>query len=166
MSRAHLTSSKETEPERAPSPDRLLPQTYQPTHMRDMSDASSVYSNLKRTSTHQSSDSTDSSYNFSFPEDSNRNSSALGSTTAQSGQPSASSSLAVPGSTTSNQTNDPRLSEFYDAYYRHSTMGPPNGEGPKRPTQLNLTQETIVEVESPLPSPNPQTSLLQPGWAM
>jgi hypothetical protein len=114
-------------------------------------------------STHKSSDSTDSSYNFSFPQHATRNSVALSARKEE--EPSAPGSLA-PSSARGHQANDPRFSEFYDAYYRNSQLGPISStDGSKRPNQLNLAQETIAEVDSPLPSPNPQT-LKPPGVAL
>lgn len=139
----------------------LQPQTYQPTHQRDVSDASSVYDSENRASKHLSNGS---AYNFSFPENSNRNSVALNtvkeeaSSKEQSRRPSVSNSLLAPSSTTSNQTHETRLSEFYDAYYRHSQIGVASTEPTKRPNQLNFTHPTIVEVPSPLASPNPRMS--------
>lgn len=167
----HIKSSpdlaKESEPEQ-PEPIRLQPHAYQPTHQRYRSDASSVYSqNRMSTHQHKHSNSTDISYNYSFPEHSSRNSLALSAPKEHSRRPSAASSLLAPGSTTSNQTNDPRFSEFYDSYYRHSQLGVASKmEAPKRPKDLNMTQPTIVEVPSPIPSPNPQASLAQPGRAL
>ena len=97
---------------------RLQPQTYQPNHQRDGSDASSVYS-AHRMSTHQhkNSSSTDMSFNYSYPENSNRNSASLNPPSKDSSRrPSDSSSLLAPGSAASNdKTHDPRFSEFYDA---------------------------------------------------
>ena len=136
-----------------------------------MSAASSVYSQ-NRVSVHQhkASNSTDLSYNYSFPEHSNRNSTNLAtSSSEESRRPSASSSLLAPGSSASkeSQPNDPRFSEFYDAYYRHSQLGTATkAEAPRRPQHMDLSQMTIVEVPSPLPSPNPSTGLMQPGMAM
>lgn len=171
------------EPERPSSPIRLQPSTYQPyqpyqappsksNHQRDESDTS-TYSNQNRASTHQhnKSNSTDFSYNYSFPDNSNRNSAALTvSTKEPSRRPSASSSLNVPGASQNGaaQPQDPRLSEFYDAYYRHSQLVAPSKDSSKRPNQLNLTEPTIEEVPSPLPSPSPNAPLMQhhPGMAM
>lgn len=120
----------------------------------------------KRTSTHQAEHQRNSSvgsyYNYSFPENSDRNSTSL-----STGKESVSSSLLAPGSSHSNQTNDPRLSEFYDAYYRHSQLNPvQKAEAVKRPNQLNLAQPTIVEVPSPLASPQPGATGSQPGMAL
>lgn len=116
-------------------------------------------------STHKSSESTDSNYNFSFPKNSNRNSVAAGATKEE--ETIVASSMLAPSSARSGQTNDPRFSEFYDAYYRKSQLGPISGtDGAKRSNQLNITQDTIAEVDSPLPSPNPQTSSKAPGVAM
>ncbi|KAF2187396.1 hypothetical protein K469DRAFT_705084 [Zopfia rhizophila CBS 207.26] len=133
-----------------------------------MSDASSVYSD-KRMSTHRHKRSNSSgssfSYNYSFPENSTRNSVALStSTKEQSRRPSASSSLHPASSTQSNGTSDPRFSEFYDAYYRHSQLGVAQRTDVKRPNQLNLTQPTIIEVPSPMASPMPQSN--KPGMAL
>jgi hypothetical protein len=136
-----------------------------------MSTASSVYSqNRVSVYQHKASDSTDSSYNYSFPEHSNRNSTALATSPSEENRtPSANSSLLAPGSAASkeSQSNDPRFSEFYDSYYRHSQLGTvTKAEVPRRPGQIDLSQTTIVEVPSPLPSPNPSTRLMQPGMAM
>lgn len=118
---------------------------------------------------HKKSNSTDLSYNYSFPTTSGRNSATLTvSTKEPSRRPSASSSLNVPGSSQqqNGQPSDPRLSEFYDAYYRQSQLIAPSKEPSKRPNQLDLSQ--IEEVPSPLPSPNPTVPLMQqhPGTAM
>lgn len=134
-----------------------------------MSDASSVYSSHNRMSTrmstHMSNNSTDSSYNFSLPKHANRNSVALSAT--KEGEPNAAGSLLAPSLARGSQTNDPRFSEFYEAYYRNSQLGPISStDGAKRPNQLNIAQDTIAEVESPLPSPNPQTWSKPPGVAM
>jgi len=159
---------EESQPERPPSPVRLLPQTYQPTqtsaHTRERSDASSIYSSHNRMSTHKASDSTDSSYNFSLPKHANRNSVALSAMKKE--EPSAAGTLLVLSSANGNQVNDPRSSEFYDAYYRQSQLGPISTDGAKRPNQLTLAQDTIAEAESPLPSPNPRMSTKPPGVAM
>lgn len=122
---------------------------------------------MNRNSTHQPSNSTDSTYNFSFPENSSRNSVTLSSSKDDSRRPSASSSLLAPGSaSTTNQQSDPRFSEFYDAYYRNSMLPPAaSTDASKRPGNLNL-QETITEVDTPLPSPNPNTPFIQPGAAI
>lgn len=166
ISRALLTFCKDPEPERPSSPVRLLPQTYQPAHQRVISDSSSVYGDQNRASMHRASSSMESAYNFSFPGNSNRNSVTQQSMKEQGRRPSASSSFLAPESTTSSQTAEPRLSEFYDAYYRHSQLGVATStDAPRRPNMLNLTQPTIVEVPSPQPSPNPRTSVHQPGVA-
>lgn len=47
---------------------------------------------------------------------------------------------------------DARLSEFYEAYYRQSQVLGPNDPKPVAPS---ARQETIMEVESPMPSPAP-----------
>lgn len=158
------------QPERPSSPVRLLPQAYQPeNHKRDASDASSLYSNHYKTNTHQhkSSNSSDLSYNNPFLDNLNRNSSSLGTSKEHSRQLSVSNSLLNPGTTAGKENSDPRLSEFYDAYYRHSQLGVASkAEAPKRPAQINVTQPTIAEVPSPLPSPNPSTSLVQSGVAL
>lgn len=154
--------------ERPASPVRLLPRTYEPSHQRDISGASSVYSD-KRTSAyqHERTNSTGSYYNYSFPENSSRNSVALTGSKEPSRRPSQSSSLLAPASMNSTQTNDPRFSEFYDAYYRHSQLNPGQKlDAPKRPNPLNITQPTIVEVPSPLPSPLPPRSADRPGTAL
>jgi hypothetical protein len=117
-------------------------------------------------STHKSTNSTD-SYNFSFPQHSDRNSAMLSSVNEESDRSRVSSSFLAPSSAKGNQTNDPRFSEFYDAYYRNSQIGPvSSADGAKRPNQLDLTQETIAEVDSPLPSPNPHATSNEAGKAV
>jgi hypothetical protein len=127
-----------------------------------MSDASSVYE-MNRASMHQSTSSTES---FSFLENTRRNSGGVsnaGSLSSSNTQNNRQSTFLSAG-----KTNDPRLSEFYDAYYRQSQLitSTSNADTQKRPNQLNLAQETIVEVESPLPSPNPSSRLMGPGSAL
>lgn len=147
----------------ASSQTQLQPTTYQPSHERKTSSASSTYSQENQTSQHQRSGSdsqaSSSSYNYSFPGYSTRNSTAASPAASreQSRRPSASSSLR-PGSIIAGggSTSDPRFSEFYDAYYRHSQLNvAQKAEAPKRPAQLQLTQPTIVEVPTPLSSPAP-----------
>ncbi|KAF1961975.1 hypothetical protein CC80DRAFT_543344 [Byssothecium circinans] len=157
-------------------PVLILPATtYEPSHKRDESDASSVYSD-KRNSTyqfpapafastsasHQRTTSTG-SYNYSFPGSSDRNSVALGVASKEGGrrQSSANSSLLAPGSTHSKDSNDPRFSDFYDAYYRNSHLVK---DAPRRPDPIN-TEPTIVEVPTPLASPAPRGNN-QPGMAL
>ncbi|KAF2793909.1 hypothetical protein K505DRAFT_361588 [Melanomma pulvis-pyrius CBS 109.77] len=159
------------EPTQPSSSVLLQPQAYQPTHQRDMSNASSVYSENRMSTLEQRnrSDSAESgySYSYNFPETSNRNS--IMQPKEQPGhRKSVSSSLLDPnGSATSNQSNDPRFSEFYDAYYRHSQLGPASkADASKRPNQLNLSDQTIVEVPTPLASPAVHPSHHQPGFAM
>lgn len=158
--------SKQPKPEfeRPSSPVRLQPQAYQPqpTHQRDASDASSVYSNANRLSTWQQQrmSTIDYSLNNTASSNADQYDGGLSASSAEdSRRPN--SSLNVPG-----KPHDPRLSEFYDAYYRQSQLGLPSKDG-KRPNQLDLAQDTIAEVESPLPSPNPHAPLMQhPGTAM
>jgi hypothetical protein len=124
-----------------------------------MSNASSVYSENRMSSMdpqRKRADTADSSYseNYNYAGTSNRMSMA---------QPS--SSLQPGGSTNNQQSNDPRFSEFYDAYYRHSQLMPSSkNEVPKRPGQLDLSEETIAEVPTPLASPAAPHH--QPGSAM
>ncbi|KAF2634613.1 hypothetical protein P280DRAFT_235008 [Massarina eburnea CBS 473.64] len=134
-------------------PVLILPTTtYEPTHKRDQSGASSVYSE-KRSSTYQ--------HEGPNPTGSNRNSVALGATSTETKrQSSANSSLLTPGSTNGKDYNDPRFSEFYDAYYRNSQL---IKDGPKRPEHIH-TEATIAEVPTPLSSPAPPGH--QPGVAM
>ena len=47
-------------------------------------------------------------------------------------------------------SQDPRLSEFYESYYRNSQVGLPQVV---EPTHLTNRQSTIIEVETPMPSP-------------
>jgi hypothetical protein len=152
--RAILTFSQEQ-----PTPNILLqPQSYQPAHQRDMSNASSVYSENRMSTLdpqRKRSDTADSSYsdNYNYAGTSNRTS---------MGQQS--SSLQPNGSTNNQQSNDPRFSEFYDAYYRQSQLLPSKNEAPKRPGQLDLSDQTIAEVPTPLASP--AVPHHQPGSAM
>jgi hypothetical protein len=46
-----------------------------------------------------------------------------------------------------------RLSEFYDAYYRHSQMAPDAPVAPADGNRLVARHSTIVEVDTPLASP-------------
>jgi len=97
------------------SPILLLPKAYQPSHQRDDSDASSVYSN-RRTSVykpqHGSSDSIESMT------DSKRKSITIA---ANVDDVQRKSQLFAPSSSTDKKA-DPRFSEFYDSYFRHSMV--------------------------------------------
>jgi len=133
-----------------------------------MSNASSIYSENRMSTLGNQRNRSDSEssfgYNYSSAEASARNS------VLQPGhRKSISSSMLDPSSASGNsgQSHDPRFSEFYDAYYRHSqlvTSSKP--ETSKRPGQLNLTDETIEEVPTPLASPAVPHSHHQPGFAM
>ena len=160
---------------RPSSPVHLQPTIYQPSHRRDLSSASSTYSLENETPQHQlsRSDSQNSSYNHSFPNRSTRNSTAASPSASreQSRRPSADSSLRPASINTSGgSSSDPRFSEFYDAYYRHSQLNVTQKvEATKRPMQLHLTQPAIVEMPSPLPSPAPprlSSASYQPGRAL
>jgi hypothetical protein len=124
----------------------LLPQAYQPVHQRDTSGSrTGIYSD-KRNSTikakHERTTSTGSRYNFSFPENSARN------CKESPYNPVSMSSLAPPSS--KDRANDPRFSEFYEAYFRNSQLSP----GLKFDTSVESpTQPTITGIPSPLPSP-------------
>jgi hypothetical protein len=145
--------------------------THQPTHQRDISNASSVYSE-NRMSAHdpqrKRSDTAESAYSYSynFHETSDRNSLSQPSNEKDGQRKSVSSSLLHPnGSTSSNQSSDPRFSEFYDSYYRQSQLlTSSKNDGQKRPGQLDLSDQTIVEVPTPLASP--AVPHHQPGFAM
>jgi hypothetical protein len=150
-----LTCLDPNEPNRPGSQVILQPLTYQPTHRRDESDASSVYTD-KRTSTYHYRSASNDSINYSLPYQPSRTSTAY--PTNEQGRLSVSSSLQAPGSA-QGSTTESRLSEFYDAYYRQSTLFvPPKTEG-KRPNQLTLAPPTIVEVPTPdgSPMPTPQS---------
>ncbi|KAF1942806.1 hypothetical protein EJ02DRAFT_157013 [Clathrospora elynae] len=155
---------------------QIQPTAYSPTttqhrqHNRDESDASSRYSGggNNRHSTFQayqafqthedrstsaaSKASTESyNYNLSSSDGSGRTSVLLSSDKASSdteSRPSHVSALLVPGQLAA---KDARLSEFYDAYYRNSQIGVPMPVGGE--TKPVERQSTIVEVDSPLPSP-------------
>ncbi|PVI06406.1 hypothetical protein DM02DRAFT_609981 [Periconia macrospinosa] len=101
----------------------LPPTTSEPSHQRDPSDGSSIYS-VKRNSKHMSMNNRQSVANGSFlaPISSNDN---------------------------SKDVNDPRFSEFYDAYFRNSQF---LKDAPKRPDLLS-TEPAIAEDESPLSLP-------------
>jgi hypothetical protein len=138
------------------------PETREPTHLRDASEDSElgISAYLARHERTMSTGS-DSVYNFSFPEHSSRNSGLLAPKDEQTDRPS---SLLVPEG--SNDRNDPRFSEFYDAYFRQSHLiTGQKSDTSKRPQQINTTQPTIEEVESPLPSPQPPQSNSRPGTA-
>ncbi|KAF2875225.1 hypothetical protein BDV95DRAFT_311417 [Massariosphaeria phaeospora] len=159
--RTRAGQSNDVNPEQPSSSYRLQPRIYQPTHQRDTSNASSVYSD-KRKSQHYEPNNPSISYDYPFPEVSNGNSASLAANKEASAPASISSTLHPPGSSTSEQTHDSRLSEFYEAYYRHSQYANVlSSDASMRPTIANATQPTIVEVPSPLPSPKPQ-----PGMAM
>jgi len=146
----------------------LQPQSYQPSHQRDMSNASSIYSENRMSTLGNQRNRSDSessfSYNYTSPDTSNRNS------ISQAGhRKSLSNTMLDPSSASasSGQGHDPRFSEFYDAYYRHSqlvTSAKPDAS--KRPNQLNLSDQTIVEVPTPLASPAVPMAHHQPGFAM
>lgn len=146
----------------------MPPSTYAPTshlHAREGSDASSVYSAGNRLSTFQayqayqkqtdrsaSAASTETyGYNFSLSNDSNRTSMIHPSSTStgqvdEGHRPSEPTGLLMPTA----DGKESRLSEFYDVYYRNSVIPPHGGEIKK--TVIDR-QSTILEVDSPMPSP-------------
>lgn len=63
----------------------------------------------------------------------------------------ANSFLAPTSQTGQSQGSDPRLSEFYEAYYRNSHIGPAQSNDTRN--QAVDRQSTIMEVESPPRSP-------------
>jgi hypothetical protein len=130
----------------------LLPKTYQPAHQRDTSKSSSIYSE-KRTSTVQSNH----ERNFSLPENAQRNSTML----KASKEPVATSSSALAPLPSHDATNDPRFSEFYDAYFRNSQLN--FGLRFDAPGHNRVDPPpAITEVPSRLPSPQPPA----PGMAV
>jgi hypothetical protein len=168
---------QDNEPAQPSSGPHLQPQTYAPNHQRDGSDASSIYSSGNRLSTYQTyqayqkhadrsaSAASSESNHFSSTDESNRTSVVLSTEKEAERRPSQSSSLLPPGPSSSLQPGgnekDYRVSEFYDAYYRNSQIGPAQTVEAKRPVDR---QSTIMEVESPMPSPLfPKTQ--QPGAA-
>jgi len=70
-----------------------------------------------------------------------------------------SSNLLAPGQ----QGQDARLSEFYEAYYRNSHLGPAQPVDAK--TQFADRQSTIMEVDTPMASPMFPPSSQRPGSA-
>ncbi|KAF1847596.1 uncharacterized protein K460DRAFT_363662 [Cucurbitaria berberidis CBS 394.84] len=165
------------EPAQSSSAPHLQPRSHAPTHKRDESDASSLYSNGNRLSTYQayqayqkdadrsaSAASTESyNYNFSSTDESGRTSVALPNDKDGERRPSQSSSLLAPGLMPNGQSSnqDSRLSEFYDAYYRNSQIV---SAQPVEMKRIVDRKSTIMEVDSPMPSPLfPKTQ--QPGAA-
>lgn len=102
------------------------------THQRDGSDASSVYSDTRHSAyqayqQYQSLDRSNSSASIKTPR-------------------APSHLLDLP----EGAVKEARLSEFYDAYYRQSQI-----LGPDLKPVVVDRQDTIIEVDSPLPSPAP-----------
>ncbi|KAJ4363435.1 hypothetical protein N0V83_009728 [Neocucurbitaria cava] len=143
------------------APQKQL-QSYAPTHKRDESEASSIYSNGNRLSTYQAyqayqkgadrstSAASSESYNYGFSstDESGHTSVVLSGDKESEGRPSLSSSHLAPGGQAG--PKDARLSEFYDAYYRNSQIVSAQPVEMKRPVDR---KSTIIEVDSPMPSP-------------
>ena len=161
-----LTFSQDNEPEQSPTVPhiQLQPRVYSPSHERDGSDASSIYSSGNRLSTFQAyqayhndadkkdthrsaSAASDGTYDLPSADRSDRTSVLAASTDKDVGQRPKSSNLLAPGP----GGKDTRLSEFYEAYYRNSTLGPAQPVVPKK--QAMDRQSTIMEVDSPMASP-------------
>jgi hypothetical protein len=151
---------------------------YSPSHERDGSDASSIYSGGNRLSTFQAyqayqkeankkdtdrlyrsaSAASSETYNLSSTDGSGRTSILAVST--DNDQRPKSSNLLAPGP----GGKDTRLSEFYEAYYRNSTLGPAQPVDSSK--QATNRQSTILEVDSPMASPMfPMPKTQQPGAA-
>lgn len=142
----------------------LLPRTYDPTHRRQSSDASSVYSQ-RQTSSAKSTKSTKSAHsrNFSLPSNA-RNSIVAPSMHSEESwlPPLPSSTLVVLPSQplpSTDAANDPRFSAFYEAYFRNSRLNEglqfdPHVQG------LGISQASAEEVtEDPPESPKPGMAL-------
>ncbi|KAH9866503.1 hypothetical protein J1614_008193 [Plenodomus biglobosus] len=146
---------------------QLQPRTYAPSHQRDASDASSVYSNGYRLSTFQAyqayqkqgdgsaSATSNDTYSNSSTDHSGHKSVMLSTENDGERRSSQSNSNAqlAPTSTSLLQPgvpNDSRLSEFYEAYYRHSHIAPAHTVDANPDF---ARQSTIMEVDSPVPSP-------------
>jgi len=153
-SKLTLTGNDADAQPRPTSPVKLLPLTYTPTHGREASE-SSVYSERRWTYQRNRSASTDSntSLNYSLPHYTSQSTSAP---TKEQRRLSTSSYLQAPASASSNAES--RLSDFYDAYYRQSTLVVAQKGDGKRPNQLSLAPPTIVEVPTPVGSPMPPQS--------
>jgi hypothetical protein len=161
-----LTFSQDNEPEQSPTIPhiQLQPRVYSPSHERDRSDASSIYSSGNRLSTfqayqayHEDADKKDTdrsasaasgvTYGLSSTDGSGRTSILAQSTDNNVNQRPKSSNLLAPGP----GGKDTRLSEFYEAYYRNSTLGPAQAVDTKK--QAMDRQSAIMEVDSPMASP-------------
>ena len=117
-------------PEPLSAPVMLLPQTYRPVHQRDTSDSSSIYSEKRS----------------SRVEPRHERDSLVLPLSQKPSQPAASNATLAP-LPTHDAANDPRFSEFYDAYFRNSQLNfglKLDGSGPSRPDQ----QPTIMEIPS------------------
>ncbi|KAL6705464.1 hypothetical protein ACN47E_006729 [Coniothyrium glycines] len=159
------------EPEQSSSAAGVPPKVHALNHQRDGSDASSIYSSGNRLSTFQayqayqkqadrsaSATSSESyNYNFSSSDRSNRTSTIISN---EDRRPSQASSSLAPGSSQPGG-QDARFSDFYDVYYRNSVV-PPQGMDVKK--TVIERQSTIIEVDSPMPSPLVPKSH-QPGAA-
>ncbi|KAH6877681.1 hypothetical protein BKA58DRAFT_80328 [Alternaria rosae] len=148
----------------APQP-QLQARTYSPHHERDASDASSIYSSGNRLSTFQAyqayqeaAQKKDSHNQVLQKHKAGRSASAastvesghtsiLASTDDETERRPQSSNLLAPGQ----QGQDSRLSEFYEAYYRNSHLGPAQPVEDKK--QFADRQSTIMEVDTPMASP-------------
>ncbi|KAF1830886.1 hypothetical protein BDW02DRAFT_591533 [Decorospora gaudefroyi] len=176
----HQANSEPAQLSSSESQIRLQPRTYSPSHQRDGSDASSIYSGGDRLSTFQtyhayhkdankkaahpslstaSKTSTESrNYDFASANEPSRASVMAPQVKDGEQRPSLSNNHLAPAQATNKDT---RLSEFYEAYYRNSHIGPAQPVDAKRPLDR---KSTIEEVDSPMPSPLfPKTQ--QPGAA-
>ncbi|KAF2845520.1 hypothetical protein T440DRAFT_522540 [Plenodomus tracheiphilus IPT5] len=168
--------NNELAPSSAP---QLEPRTYAPSHQRDASDASSIYSNGNRLSTFQAyqayqkqadrsaSAASNDSNNYSSTDHSGHTSVILSTEKDGERRPSQSSASSHLAPTSSSATlqpgapNDSRLSEFYEAYYRNSQIAPSLAADSK---PVFDRRSTIIEVDSPMPSPL-FPKMQQPGAA-
>ena len=147
-----------------PSPFSSAAQTYKPSHTRDASDASSIYSHGNRLSTFQAYQAYQlhavRSFSPEVSDESGRPSMVL-TVDKEAGHESGHlSSFLLPAIPTGDK--DSRLSDSHDPYYRNSHLGLSQPADSKRPVDK---QSTIMEVDMPLASPMfPQSN--QPGAAL
>ncbi|KAF3044245.1 hypothetical protein E8E11_007599 [Didymella keratinophila] len=135
---SNTPSIRVEEPDSEPKAPQSKSDAPTSTHQRDGSDASSVYSDARH-SAYQS------YQNFQALDRSN-------STASVKAPRAPSHLLELPDGA----VKEARLSEFYDAYYRQSQLLANDGK-----TNFVDRQSTILEVESPLPSPLPNKTFGQ-----
>jgi hypothetical protein len=159
-----------TEPSQSSSAPTPKTHLDAPAHKRIESDASSTYSQnrlstfdaykaYQKQADRSTSAASNDTFNFSSTDES-RGTSVVMSVDPEERRPSQSSSHLAPAAPNG---QDSRLSEFYDAYYRNSQVGPVQTVEAKRVVGRH---STIVEVDTPLASPMfPKPMQHQPGVA-